>query len=129
VALVVLRAGSAGRAFDRYLAWCVNVVGRARQHSHDRLGKRCDLSLIPLNHSCVAGMDIFVGLECAASRPRAAGWLTRGGQGCTPRRISSVSLDQAGRKDLDPFEQAAVASLTHWEEKGSGYYKQHGCQT
>ena len=27
-------------------------------------------------------------------------------------------------QDMDAFEQAAVASLTHWEEKGSGYYKQ-----
>ncbi len=25
---------------------------------------------------------------------------------------------------MDPFEQAAVASLAHWEEKGSGYFKQ-----
>jgi epoxide hydrolase len=28
------------------------------------------------------------------------------------------------RQDMDPFEQAAVASLAHWEEKGSGYFKQ-----
>jgi pimeloyl-ACP methyl ester carboxylesterase len=27
-------------------------------------------------------------------------------------------------QDMDPFEQAAVASLAHWEEKGSGYFKQ-----
>ena len=27
-------------------------------------------------------------------------------------------------QDMDPFEQAAVASLTHWEENGSGYFKQ-----
>ena len=27
-------------------------------------------------------------------------------------------------QDMDPFEQAAVASLGHWEEKGSGYFKQ-----
>src|SRR3984893_12566173 len=27
-------------------------------------------------------------------------------------------------QDMDPFEQAAVATLTHWEEKGSGYFKQ-----
>ena len=25
---------------------------------------------------------------------------------------------------MDAFEQAAVASLAHWEEKGSGYFKQ-----
>ena len=28
------------------------------------------------------------------------------------------------RQDIDPFEQAAVATLTNWEEKGSGYFKQ-----
>jgi len=27
-------------------------------------------------------------------------------------------------QDMDAFEQAAVASLAHWEEKGSGYFKQ-----
>jgi pimeloyl-ACP methyl ester carboxylesterase len=27
-------------------------------------------------------------------------------------------------QDMAPFEQAAVASLTNWQEKGSGYYKQ-----
>jgi hypothetical protein len=27
-------------------------------------------------------------------------------------------------KDLEPFEHAAVASLAHWGEKGSGYFKQ-----
>jgi pimeloyl-ACP methyl ester carboxylesterase len=27
-------------------------------------------------------------------------------------------------QNLDPFEQAAVASLAHWDEKGSGYFKQ-----
>jgi pimeloyl-ACP methyl ester carboxylesterase len=27
-------------------------------------------------------------------------------------------------QDMDPFEQAAVASLAHWEKKGSGYFKQ-----
>ena len=27
-------------------------------------------------------------------------------------------------QDMDEFEQAAVASLAHWEEKGSGYFKQ-----
>jgi epoxide hydrolase len=27
-------------------------------------------------------------------------------------------------QDMDAFEQAAVASLNHWKEKGSGYFKQ-----
>jgi epoxide hydrolase len=27
-------------------------------------------------------------------------------------------------QDMDPFEQAAVASLANWEEKDSGYFKQ-----
>src|ERR1700751_4680392 len=27
-------------------------------------------------------------------------------------------------QDMDAFEQAAVASLAHWEVKGSGYFKQ-----
>jgi epoxide hydrolase len=27
-------------------------------------------------------------------------------------------------QDMDAFEQAAVASLAHWEQKGSGYFKQ-----
>jgi epoxide hydrolase len=27
-------------------------------------------------------------------------------------------------QDMDAFEEAAVASLGHWEEKGSGYFKQ-----
>src|SRR6267154_3244683 len=87
VNLMVFRAGSTGRTFDRFLARSVDAARGARQHGYDGVGERRDLSLIPLNHSCVAGMDLFVGLECTGCNPRAIGSLARGEQGCTPRRL------------------------------------------
>src|SRR6266481_5249223 len=92
--LVVVRAGSAGRTFDRFLARSVGTARGARQYGYDGVGERRDLSLIPLDHSCVAGMDPFVGLECTGCHPRAIGSLTRGGQGCTPRRLEQCVLSE-----------------------------------
>ena len=79
VNLAVFRAGSAGRTFDRFLARSVDTARRIRQRGYDGVGERRDLSLIPLNHSCVAGVDLFVGLECAGCSPRSSGSLARGG--------------------------------------------------
>ncbi len=87
VNLVVFRARSVCRTFDRFLARSVDAARGARQHGYDGVGERRDLSLIALNHSCVAVMDLFVGVKCTRCSLRAIGSLASGGGGCTPRRL------------------------------------------
>jgi hypothetical protein len=65
--------------FDRFLARSVDTVFRTRHHGYDGVGKRRNLSLIPLNYSCVAGMDLLVSLKRTGRGPLAIGSPARGG--------------------------------------------------